>query len=278
MIFEKIQVPIQTVGSNGAKAQLHAYIPDISVDAREPLTFPACVICPGGGYEYVSPREGEPVALRLAAAGIASFVLYYSTKPAVFPQSLCEAAWAVSEVRANAAQWHIDPKKVMIVGFSAGGHLAASLGTMYDSPEVYAALGKRAALCRPDGLVLGYPVITWGECAHCASFKALLGADFCEKKAEELSLDRLICKKTPPAFIWHTAEDRCVPVENSLRLASAYAAQGVGFELHVFPRGTHGLSLASREVAHDESQIVKEAQCWIDMAIRFIKNGEKGLQ
>lgn len=208
----------------------------------------AVVICPGGGYRQVVGREGEPVAEAFAAMGCQPFVLTYSVLPDGFPTSLLELAKAVAIVRNRAREWDVDPGKILVCGFSAGGHLACSLGVFWNREFVWKAVGEPDGKgIRPDGMILGYPVITSGPYAH-AEFANRLFAYKGGPSREErelVSLEKQVSEDTPKAFIWQTCTDEDVPVENSLLFAMAMREKGRNIELHIFPDGPHGLSLAS---------------------------------
>lgn len=204
------------------------------------------IICPGGGYQWLSPREGEPVARAFAALGWKPWILYYSvagpgevlgTKP------VKQAAEAVKMVR----RWEAETP-VFLCGFSAGGHVAASLGVLWNEPGLFGE--KEPEDIRPDGLILGYPVISAGEWAHRESFQMLAGDDL--EKQRFFSLENHVDQGTPPVFLWHTAEDPEVPVENSLLFVKQLSKYKVPFEFHVYPFGEHGLSLATEEVEEAE--------------------------
>ncbi len=253
---------------------------------------PLVLVCPGGGYSYTSAREAEVVALRFLAMGCHAAVLYYSCAPAVFPASLLELAYSVKLLRANAGEWHIHPDKMIVLGFSAGGHLAASLGMFWNREFVWKGLGlkeEERELLRPNGMILGYPVITSGEFAHKGSFCQILGLDqdpepetfdlqgkvySVDEMMQMLSLENQVTKDTPKAFIWHTFEDGGVPMENSLFLVGAMRKQEIPVEYHLFPRGPHGLSLANEETSEslDSAVYVKECQIWIELAKAWIAN------
>ncbi|WP_390408505.1 alpha/beta hydrolase [Lacticaseibacillus jixiensis] len=230
------------------EAPLVAYLPD-SLNGE---TRPAAIICPGGGYAFVSPREGEPVALDFVARGMACFVLDYAIAPVRYPAALRQLAEAIALVRQHAKAWHITPDRVLVAGFSAGGHLAASLATLYADPILTEA-GYDPAVSRPDGLMLGYPVITGGPKAHRGSFDNLLGPDAAAAQIKALSLETRVTAQTPPTFLWSTADDGAVPIANTLMFADALAAHDVPFALHIFPHGHHGLSLATAAV-NDEPE------------------------
>ncbi len=256
---------------------LTAYV-ELSLPAKKKK---AVLICPGGAYVHVSAREGEPVAKKFVEMGFQAFVLDYSVAPDVWPTALLELAQAVCMVREHAEEWQVDPHQVFVCGFSAGGHLAASLGCFWNQPFVFSPLGKTAEEIRPDGILLSYPVITSGAFAHRDSFTNLIGetSDAWVKRyapgspaaslSEFLSLELQAGAQTPPVFLWHTAVDDLVPVENSLLFAMALHREGVPVELHIFPDGIHGISLATEETADWPEQIVPAAQVWVSLAGRW---------
>ena len=247
--------------------ELETYLTDnraVEPERRRPLI----LIFPGGAYAYRSDREAEPVALRLLALGVQAAVVRYSVAPSRYPKALREAAEAVAYARAHAEEWLCDPHKIAVLGFSAGGHAAAHIGLKWRQM-------LKGEACRPDAMILCYPVITSGPYAHRGSIENLLGEDV-EKLADEVSLEKFVTGDTPPTFLWHTREDQSVPPENSLLLASALCASGVPFELHLWQRGSHGMSLGSDQVyAPDNPNIHPECQEWIDMAVRWLKELNK---
>lgn len=202
------------------------------------------VICPGGGYEYVSPRESNPVARRFVEAGWQPVILKYSVGRDLGRKPLREAAWAVRTARSIFAEAGSPFPFVGICGFSAGGHLAASLGVHWDDGSEFPSTETRR-MQRPDALILSYPVITGGPHRHRGSFENL-GAG--EENTRYFSLEKHVTPSTPPSFLWHTAEDESVPVENTLLFAEALLASRVPVEMHIYPFGPHGMSLATPEV------------------------------
>lgn len=228
---------------------------------------PAVVICPGGGYRYTSEREATPVALEFLARGINVFVLYYTCVTVKFPTQLVEVATAVKTVREHAKEWNIIPDQISVCGFSAGGHLAASLGVFWNH-SILRDCGFTNDLHKPNKLILGYPVITTGEKAHMGSFENLL-ADQTEENLAQVSLEKHVTKDVPPVFIWHTFDDGAVPVENSLLFANATVAHNVLTELHIFPKGPHGLSTAT-PIVNEECNLIKNVDLWLPLAIDFI--------
>jgi len=254
-----------TVPGADSPVRLTAYIPDSSPDIRRDRR-PALIICPGGGYEFLSDREAEPVALRFAGLGYAAFVLYYHTAPqARWPVPQRELLAAIDHVRTNCVAYHAAPQAIIPMGFSAGGHLAGCAGTMWNRPEIYRPLKKKSPAFRPDGVILCYPVITSGEKAHRGSFENLLG-DRYDELAGTVSLERRVTRKTPPMFLWHTADDTTVPLENSLLMAKALEARGVESELRVYPHGSHGQSLADWTVFAPQEMHRLSVSCsiWVE--------------
>lgn len=228
---------------------------------------PAVVICPGGAYEHLSDREGEPVALQFGTMGIHAFVLQYSLTPDVFPAALMELAEAVAHIRRQADAWMVDPKRILVCGFSAGGHLACSLGAFWNREFLYGPLGRKPEEIRPNGMILGYPVISAGDCCHPGSIQNLLGEKGKDEKMRRLvSLEEQVGSHTPKTFLWHTITDPSVPAANSVRLTAALMEHQVNVEFHLFPAGGHGLSLASEEVSGADGRYVEpQCQSWIHL-------------
>ncbi len=236
----------------------------------------AILIFPGGGYCNVcDDREGDAVARAFLAAGFNVFVLKYSVKPyATDFRPQIQALGAIKYIRENAEHFSIDPDYIFTIGFSAGGHLAGSTGVFWKHPKVAEALGDISdGICRPTGMILSYPVISSGEFAHRGSFLNLCGKDDAtEEEMAVYSLENLVDSETPPAFIWHTFADTCVPVENSLLMASALRKNGVPFELHIYPEGWHGMSLATPEVLMGKTgKMYEHNSTWFDLALRWIE-------
>lgn len=230
----------------------------------QPYLRPLTLVFPGGGYHFLSPREAEPIALRLLGLGIQAMVVNYSIAPARWPTALNEAAEAMAFARAHAQEWLCDPHKIAVMGFSAGGHAAAAIGVFWQTLAMGDAI-------RPDAMILSYPVITGGEHAHRGSFTNLLG-DKHDELVDAVSLEKHVTKDAPPTFLWHTWEDELVPVENSLLFAAALRKAGVPCEMHIYQHGAHGLSLSNDEVfPWRDKRYQPECQGWIDMAARWLK-------
>ena len=225
-------------------ASLVGYLREETTEMPAFNTRPAMLILPGGGYAYCSSREADPVAMQFLQAGYNVFILYYTcreqeSQPALRWQPLIDAAGAILHIRKNAVQFHIDPAKVAVCGFSAGGHLALS-GAVLDIPG-------ETAQQRPNAVILGYPVITAGEFAHRGSFVQLAGSE--DAAAQQVfTLEDKVNADTPPVFVWHTMEDKTVPVENTLLLLAALRRAGVPCEAHLFEKGAHGTSISTAEV------------------------------
>lgn len=209
----------------------------------------ACIIvCPGGGYHMRAAHEGAPVSQWLNKLGLASVVLDYRVKHR-YPASLQDARRAVQTVRHRASEWNIDPARVGILGFSAGGHLAASAATLFVEGDASANDPIVRQSSRPDAAVLCYAVLSAApDIRHGGSIAMLLGNEpWSETARRQVSLELMVTPRTPPCFLWHTHDDSGVPVANSLRFAEALAAAKVACELHVYPQGRHGLGLAGDE-------------------------------
>lgn len=208
---------------------------------------PAALIIPGGAYTFVSPTEFDAVAMKFLSAGYCVFGLTYTVRcvpqmPPLGIQPLRDAARAVILIRKCAARWNIDPGRVAVCGFSAGGHLAASLAVHWHSPVLDAIADIDSVSPRPDAVVLSYAVLSCGQWGHKVTTENLMGADPDPQALDFFTPDKHVSDRTPPVFLWHTAEDASVPVENTMRFAMAMRAAGLPFELHIFPRGRHGLS------------------------------------
>ncbi len=235
-------------GAPGAIGKEPADIPTLTPYLpKEKATGAAVIVCPGGGYSHLADHEGRPVAEWLNSIGITAFVLKYRLGPRYHhPAPLQDAARAIRLVRARAAEWQIDPKRIGILGFSAGGHVASTIGTHFDAGQPNSADAVEKVSSRPDAMVLIYPVITMGGFTHSGSRKRLLGENPSADMVTLLSNEEQVTKQTPPTFLVHTANDAAVPVENSLQLADALRKMGVPFELHIYERGPHGFGLGGK--------------------------------
>ncbi len=266
MILEEIEIMIEGYQLE-TPAKLFAYrLEDFREESR---LRPAVIICPGGGYGYTSDREAEPVALRYLAAGFHAFVLRYHVAPTRYPVALLELAKCIQIIREHTAEWKIDDRKIILNGFSAGGHLAGCLSCFWSDQELAKALNTTSEKIKPNGCILSYPVITAGEFAHRGSFDNLVAEN--KELLTKLSLEYQVNDKMPPVFLWHTYTDNSVPVENALLFVSALRKFSISTEFHMFPFGSHGLSLANEETKTEDGRgVQEECEVWIDMAIRWI--------
>lgn len=237
---------------NGAPNALGKEPPDVPTITpfpapKETATGAAVLVLPGGGYARLSEvKEGSEVAKWLNSLGISAFVLKYRVGPKYNqPNQLLDAARALRTIRARAKEWNLDEKRVGILGFSAGGHLASTLSTKFDAgnPNAPDAIEKMSS--RPDLQILIYPVITMGEYTHQGSKKNLLGENPTAELINKYSNERQVTKETPPAFLVHTMTDGGVPVENSMMYISALRKNGVPFEFHLYEQGPHGFGLGT---------------------------------
>ena len=225
---------------------LTAYISDISEEMKNMQVKPAVLVFPGGAYKFCSDREAEPVALAYLAKGFNAFVLRYSlNEKSRFPTPLNDAVAAIEFIRDNSKEFHTDPHRLAVCGFSAGGHLAAAVSTMTD--------------VRPNACVLGYPCIL-------SSTSSILA-----NPVE--SVNEYVTKQTPPTFIFAASNDGCVPVENSLSYAQALSKKGVPFEMHIFSEGDHGFSLGTDVVCEKKAflNVVRPNSYWLDRSAEWLK-------
>ncbi len=259
------------LGENGKDATLDIYLPfNMDETNRQNDKRPCMVVCPGGGYAFCSQREAEPIALNFLPYGFNCFVLTYSCAPHKFPSQLLEVAAVMDLIHNNADKWNCDTSKVAIIGFSAGGHLACHYSNCYDCKEVREYFPNSYPV---SASVLAYPVISAEpDFGHIGSFNNLLGkTDITKEDIEKFSLEKRVNEHTPPAFIWHTAEDTCVPVRNSLEYAKALSKYNILYELHIYPFGWHGLSTADAQTNGKLEEKLKIVHSWISEANSWLK-------
>jgi acetyl esterase/lipase len=233
-------------GAPGALGTADVDKPSITPYLAKSPNGTAVIVCPGGGYQHLAmDHEGVQIAKWLNSLGISAFVLQYRLGPKYHhPAMINDAHRAIRTVRSRAAALRIQPDRIGIWGFSAGGHLASTAATHFDTGDPNAADPIDRAGSRPDFAILAYPVISLGDFAHVGSRKNLLGENPDPKLVEDLSNDQRVTAQTPPTFLFHTSADATVPVENSVRFYLALRKAGVPAELHIFQNGPHGVGLA----------------------------------
>ncbi|MBR3644585.1 MAG: alpha/beta hydrolase [Parasporobacterium sp.] len=242
---------------------------------------PMILICPGGAYAYTSEREAEPVAQKFLGMGYHTAILYYTCNPgaarkeAEFPAALVQTALSVAFLRENSKEYHIDPERIILAGFSAGGHVALSLGVFWNRDFLKDLTNAEPRSCRPDALLLSYPVVTSGAFTHEESIHNLLGSRAEDAHWREfVSLEKQVSGDVPPTFLWTTGGDEGVPAENSLELALALRRFHVPTELHLYRRGPHGLSLANADVCPEAATVSSpyaEVRGWTELADTWLK-------
>mgnify|MGYP002345449634 CR=1 FL=1 len=278
MKHEKIQLPVRYaskgIHNNNFIPILTTYIIDnygeIDINRVRPLV----IVCPGGAYAWTSRREAEPVAIRMNALGFHACVLDYSVAPMDYPAALLDLCEAINYVREHAEEWHVDAKQIIVCGFSAAGHLAASLGILWNSGFIQKYIPLAAKQIQPNALCLCYPVITSGGFRHDGSIRNVLGSQADNPDMRDfVSLENQVNDDVPPVFMWHTNADESVPVENSLLFAIALRKHHIPLEYHMFLNGMHGISLASEETATKPAHIQKECSIWPDLFAGWVRTG-----
>lgn len=269
MIYKRVNFE-----GEGKNAYLDVYVANPLKEAKRK----AILVIPGGAYAHVSDREGEAVGQAFMPYGYNAFVLNYSVSSEssdLFPRQLIQASKAIKYIKDNAEEFDIDPEKVFVVGFSAGGHLAASVATMWDLKEIYDEVDMPVGYNKPAGAMLCYPVISAKKgVAHEGSFLNLFGVEeLTDELREKGSIENHVSEKTCPVFLMHTAGDPGVPVQNSLLMAQACAEKKVPFEMHVLPGNLHGISLANRLTAMGYEEMISPAvEKWVEHATLWAEN------
>lgn len=260
MKIEKIRI------SENAELSAYLHTPSREMEHPETVCRPAMIVCPGGGYSWRSDREAEPPAVAFFNMGMQVFVLRYSVgENAGNKQPLTELAASVKLVREHSAQWQIDTQKLAVSGFSAGAHLAASLGVHWDDAELAERCGvENAGELRPDAMVLCYPVISAGIYAHKDSIDRVSAN--CKENRDYWSLEKHVTAQTPPTFLWHTMDDELVPVENSFLFAQELHRAGIPCECHFFESGNHGMSVATKETGSASAHI----HSWVELCRQWL--------
>lgn len=297
MIYKEIKLPVPYteigIKNNNFQPTLTTYIlensPEIEPNRKRPLV----LICPGGGYAMTSDREAEGIAIAMNYAGFHACVLRYSVAPMDFPASFLDLCQAIKYIRQQIALsekenttkddstndksnreskgWAaVDTNKIIVAGFSAGGHLAATLGVHWKKELAQKYISFKPEEIKPNGLLLCYPVITTGKLTHQGSIENLTNAN--ADLLSVVTLDKQVTKDTPPSFIWHCNDDDCVPVDNSFLFAQALRNEKVPVELHIFKHGGHGIGLATKETSgSDGKQIVPSCTPWVSLFATWLK-------
>lgn len=259
------------LGENGCDPTLTIYLPfNLTEMNRQDLLRPSILICPGGGYNRVSQREAEAVGVHFLPEGYNVFVLDYSVAVHNFPVQIREVAAALELIYQNAASWNVDVSRIAILGFSAGGHLAAHYTNSFDCAEVRAVFPDSKPV---QASILCYPVISSveGQC-HQGSFQKLVGHfPLTEEEDAKFSCHQLVTDRTPPTFLWHTAADKSVPVINSLVYAQALSKHNVPFALHVYPYGHHGLATVDAQTNGALSPAFQLAADWLPQLKQWLR-------
>lgn len=258
------------LGDAGQDPFVETYLPvNLKEMGWENRRHPCLIICPGGGYTFCSQREAEPIALQFLADGFNIFVLNYSTAPHRFPNQLWQVAAVMELIFENAEKWHCDTEHIAIMGFSAGGHLAAHYTNAYDIPEIRKVFPNSKGV---NASILCYPVITANPTqGHIGSFENLLGhTPLTDKEETAFSCQNLVSENTPPTFLWHTSKDTCVLPINSLLYAQALSENNIPFEMHIFPFGEHGLATCDRQSNKNLQPNVIRNSVWMEYARKWL--------
>lgn len=256
--------------NNERTAFINAYLLDRVENIPWNEKRPAVLIFPGGGYEFCSAREAEPIAMHYLAQGFNAFVLYYVCGKK-YPAAFSNAAYAMYKIKMRAEEFGIDRNKIAVLGASAGGHLAGCLATMWSDSGIVRAIGCDPEDIRPAAAVLCYPVISGITSPHQGSFKVLLGDDPNPADVSRLSLENRVTPKTPPVFLWCTANDDCVSAHNSLVMAKACVSNSVPVELHMYDSGPHGLSDCSKNTGWNEHFWLENCKEWVGLSVKFLQ-------
>ena len=277
MIYQKINLKTQYlekgISNGGFQPTLTTYVLEnhesVDINRKRPFV----LICPGGGYQHHSVREAEPIAIAMNNAGFHAGVLHYSLAPMDFPAAFLDGVEALKIIRENIDVWNIDSNKIVVMGFSAGGHLAASLGCWWKSSIVKDFLPYEPNEIKPNAVCLCYPVISSGEFSHEGSIKNVIGSSsYRENLKDFVSLENQVSTDFPPTFIWHTFEDSTVPMENSLTFAKNLREKAIPFEMHIFSKGEHGLALGTKETAlPDGKYFQKECSVWVQLFVKWLR-------
>ncbi len=277
MIYEKINY------TEDGRVNLQTYIPDLCRDDLPPR--PAMIACPGGGWEFHGAAEGEGVALTFVKEGYAGFVLNYSLgEYSEFPNPLVEISWAIRTVREHASEWHIDPNRICISGFSAGATVAALSATQWNDPRVCEVLGGESSMYRPDAAVLAYGVFDISTVFSGVDLSSIpkdvaieLGLKLGFTRGQvvanlspEVNVVNYVSKDSAPMFIFQSKTDEFVPVNNAEKLAAKMKEYGRPYEMHIFESGRHGMSVNNR-LTDPASEIDPEWNQWVEKCLKWLE-------
>lgn len=266
MICEKINLRSSET-ENGFMPSVNTYILDKDPEVGNR---PMVIVCPGGGYHSVCEFwEGERVALAYNAMGFCALTLDYCTVPHRYPEALLDIAAAIKLCRDRAEEWQVASDKIIVLGFSAAGHLCADISNEWDNEELFGKEAVENRIYRPDYSILCYPVITGGPERHKGSFEGLTGSSE-ESEWVKHSNELRVKPTTPPTFLWHTFGDKCVPVANSLLYAEALRKNKVPFEMHIYETGDHGLSLSTQRLYRNKPALARKYN-WVENSVEWLQ-------
>jgi acetyl esterase/lipase len=252
-----------------SNAHVTGFLHEVSENIPNRRERPCVVICPGGGYTLLSDREAEPPAMMFYAKGYQVFILYYSIGDKIGEmRPVVDASLTMIKIRENSEQWHVIPNRIAMLGFSAGGHVTACLGTLWDSPELKAKVDTKGGLNRPDAIILCYAVLTGGKFVDSPVAYTMCGGKPTQEQICFFSPEKQVSEKTPPTFLWHTFEDDYVPVDNTILFVSALQKHNIPFECHIFQKGRHGMSVCTRE---SNTPNAHNAQ-WVPLCMEWLGN------
>lgn len=281
----------EKIGANGAEAVFYMQEPNPEIDMDK--KFPVFICIPGGAYMWTSSREGEPIAAEFFAKGFSAAVVNYATEGRpffkenthpgqipnfVFPNPLTELATVLGLIRSRAAEWSIDPDRIVVAGFSAGGNLAGQLSVYWHEQWLSEKTGYPCEMMKPDAVILAYPKLNCTAFSKKAEIdqwvnRAMLGNQITEEGLRAVSPVFHVTEKVPPTFLWHTAEDTFVPAENSLEYSMELQKNHVPFELHIYQKGEHGIALgdARTDSMPDHSQVNEQGATWVKLSAGWMK-------
>ena len=280
----------EKIGGNGGEAVFYLHEPSDEIASNK--KYPVMVIVPGGAYMWVSDREGEPIAAEYFAKGISCVVLKYATEGrpffkenlypgkepvSVFPNSLKELAMTVAMLRENAQNWAIDPDKIAVAGFSAGGNLAGQLSVYWKKEWLEKETGYSSEMMKPNIAILAYPMLDCVKASGRTAInawvnRAMLGEDVTEERLKKVSPLYQVNSDVPPTFIWHT-EDTFVPVENSLAYVMELQKNQIPYEVHIYQKGEHGFALGDERTDSmpDHSQVNEQGATWVKLSLGWMR-------